>query len=283
MKTIADLKSATREEIEEALTRVTVEQDLYAYLMWLNSSDGCKTEGRFQVGYDPHRAKALGFHPSQIAKVGVCPLKLYYDVTGEVKGENRFDFESQMTFDLGTCMHALLQMHFLNMYADQFEEEVWLKDKRILINSAHTDGRFNFSLIRFLLEIKTIKEGGNYGWEKIQDRPFPDNLRQVMTYMYLDDCPFGLILYFCKNNGKLKEHPIIWDEKVWAEIRDETMMPVIEAIKAKKKPVGNTGFHCRRCEYLHGCPAGKEYTNGKKSHRRGAIQTGRRAGYLRDR
>jgi hypothetical protein len=283
MKTIEEFNHATKEEIEEAVKYVTVEEDLYTYLSWLNSSKGCTTEGRFKVGHDPHRAVSFGFHPSALAKVAGCKLKLYFDVTGEVQQENKFDIDMQMTFDIGTCLHSLLQTHFLNMYDDQFEEEVWLRNKRLLINSAHTDGRFNFDNVRFLLEIKSIKEGGNYGWEKIQDKPFPDNVRQVMTYMFLDNCPFGLILYICKNNGKIKEHPIQWDQKLWNEIQTETIQPVMDAIKAKKKPNPTTGYHCRTCEYLHGCESGKEHKNGKRAQRRRSIPTRDGVGHFRNR
>jgi CRISPR/Cas system-associated exonuclease Cas4 (RecB family) len=283
IKTIEEFRSASQEERDEAAKLITVEQDLYSYLRWLNSADGGQTEVRFKIGWNPHRAASLGFHPSQIAKLEACKLKLYFDVTGEVKPIPRDDTDMVMIFDLGTAMHSLLQTHFINMYGDQFEEEVWLKDERILINSTHTDGRFLFSNVRFLLEIKTIKEGGNYGWAKVQDRPFPDNIRQVMTYMYLDDCPFGLILYFCKNNSKIKEHVVMWDDDVWDEVRNKTMQPVVDAIEAGKTPVPSPGYDCRRCDYLHGCKAGKDHNSGRRNTRRRAVATGNRGRYVRHR
>lgn len=283
MKTIEDFKNASKEEVQEALKQVTVEDDLFAYLKWLNSSAGGETEVRFKVGWDKHRARSVGLHPSAISKIEPCQLKLFYDATGKVKPENRTDIGSIMIFDLGTAMHSLLQTHFLNMYEEQFEEEVWLQDKRILINSGHTDGRFNFKRVRFLLEIKTIKEGGNFGWEKVQDRPFPDNVRQVMTYMHCDDCPFGLILYFCKNNSKVKEHALCWNDAVWEQILASGVHPVMTAVEEGKEPVASPGYHCRWCEYLHGCKAGKENKRGKRNRRRGVVAPRAGARYIRSR
>lgn len=285
IKTIADLKKATKEEIEEAKRQVTVLDDLYAYIKWLNSADGTKTEVRFKVGWDKHRAAALGLHPSSLAKKNGCLLKLYYEATGKVPPKPKIDVTSYMTFDIGTAMHSLIQAHFLNMYEDQFEEEVWLKNKRIMINSSHTDGRFMFSNVRFLLELKSIKEGGNFGWEKIQDRPFPDNVRQVMTYMYLDDCPFGLILYWCKNNSKMKEHVITWDDEVWDQLLGGAIQPVLDAVESGEEPPANPGYHCRYCDFLHGCDAGKGNKSGTKPsrRRRGAIRARTGIGHIRRR
>lgn len=283
MYTIEEFEEASPKEREEAMKLVTVEQDLYAYLKWLNSPKGGETRVNFKVGWNPHRAASKGFHPSQICKPGICKLKVYYDVTGEVEPDTRIDCDMLMTFDIGTAGHAILQTHFLNMYEDQFEEEVWLRDERILINSTHTDGRFTFNDVRFLMEIKTIKEGGNYGWEKIQTRPFPDNVRQVMTYMYLDDCPFGLIFYWCKNNGKVKEHPIAWDRKIWEKLKEENMDPITEAVDEGKVPVPTPGWDCRKCDYLHGCRAGKDYVNGQKGNkRRRAVSARDRGRYVRN-
>lgn len=281
IKTIEDFRKASKEEVQAAVKQVTVEDDLFAYLTWLNSSAGGETEVRFKVGWDRNRAESLGLHPSAIAKTGPCLLKLYFDVTGEVKPQNRTDVGTLMIFDLGTAGHALLQTHLRNMYEDQFEEEVWLRDKRILINSGHTDGRFNFTNIRFLLEVKTIKEGGNFGFEKVQDRPFPDNVRQVMTYMALDDCPFGLILYFCKNNSKLKEHVLCWSDKIWNGVMETSVTPVIKAVKEGKGPAADPGYHCRKCDYLHGCKAGKELKSGKRNRRRGVVPSRAGARYVR--
>lgn len=283
IKTIEDLRNATKEEIEEAKKQVSVLDDLYAYIKWLNSAEGGETEVRFKVGWDKHRANAKGLHPSALAKTDPCLLRLYYDVTGDVEPKPKVDVTNYMTFDIGTAAHSLLQTHFLHMYEEQFEEEVWLRDKRILINSSHTDGRFNFQDVRFLLEIKTIKEGGSFGWEKIQDRPFPDNVRQVMTYMALDDCPFGLVFYWCKNNSKMKEHVIVFDDEVWEGLKKTAVLPIVGAVERGEAPVANAGYHCRWCDYLHGCEPGKEQKGAKRNAKRGAVRPRVGARYLRSR
>lgn len=281
IKTIDDLKTTTKEELEQAIQKVTVLEDLNTYIKWLNSPEGTMTEIHFKVGWNKHRAASLGLHPSQLSKADPCLLKLYYEATGKLESKPQVDPTLYMTFDIGTAAHSLLQTHFLHMYEDQFEEEVWLKDKRLLIHSSHTDGRFHFKDVRFLLEIKTIKEGGNFGWEKVQDRPFDDHVRQVMTYMYLDKCPFGLILYWCKNNSKLKEHVVVWSDQVWNEIEGGTIDPVLKSIEEDTEPVANPGYHCRWCDFLHGCGPGKGNKNGKRNSRRGVVNSRNGARHVR--
>jgi hypothetical protein len=263
--TIDDLKEASPQQVEKALELVTVKNDLFSWLQWLNSPEGAQVESQYKLG---HHDRALGIHPSAIAKVGECLLKLHYDVTGAVEPDRKFNMEDQLTWDTGTLIHSMLQTHFANMYEGNFEPEVWLKNRRLLITS-HTDGRFKFKKVRFLLEIKSIKEGGNFGFAKVQDRPFPDNVRQLMTYLRLDNCPFGLLFYFCKNNGQIKEHPVVYDSKVWQALKKNTILPVIQSVEEESPPLPKVGYHCRRCPYFKGCPHGKRHQNDARHARRG--------------
>jgi CRISPR/Cas system-associated exonuclease Cas4 (RecB family) len=260
IKTIADLDEASEEEIRAALEQVTVVDDLERYLRWLYGPDGARTEGTFMLG---HKKRGKGVHPSAIAKKGYCPLKIYYDITWEVTPLRRVDPDMQSIWDHGTVLHSMHQMHFLNMYDGQFEDEVWLVDKKLMINS-HADGIFDFSLVRFVLEMKSIKEGGNFGWEKVQHKPFEDNVRQCMTYMATSNCPFGLIFYINKNNAKKKEHPVVFDPALWDEIR-EPVLPIVAAARGEApKPMPKTGRHCKECDYYNGCPYGRRANSGEK-------------------
>jgi hypothetical protein len=200
----------------------------------------------------------LGLHPSQWSKSGQCPKKLYYDCTGEVAPSRYVDAEKFLIFDMGTLIHSMLQMHFLNMYADQFKDEVWVHNEELHI-TGHTDGVFEFSNVRFALEMKSIKEGGNFGFEKVRAAPMEDHIRQCMIYMSALDCPFGLVLYFCKNNSQIKEHVVVWNDAIWQKLVSEAL-PVIEGAYNKGAvPAGKVGSHCRDCDYYNGCPDGKAY------------------------
>jgi hypothetical protein len=179
-----------------------------------------------------------------------------------------YDPEMQRTWDIGTLLHDTYQAHLRNMYGDQFEDEVSLKNKELHIKS-HTDGIFTFPQVRIALEMKSIKEGGNFGWEKVQKKPMEDNIRQAYFYMWLSDVPFAIIFYANKNAGKLKEHPVMFDPAVWEEIRTTVVEPVVAAAYDGGEMVqGTAGFHCRWCDFNHSCPAARqERTHGKGANR----------------
>lgn len=238
---------------------MTILSDLQRYLAWLNSKEGGRLVGRFDLGHNPLRG--LGLHPSVFSKPGTCPLRLYWDITGDVPARESISLKQQLTFDIGTMVHCMLQAFLADMYGEQFAEEVRLRDDSLFIVSS-TDGQFDFPNMRFLLEIKTVKEGGDFGWAKVQGKPFPDHLRQLHTYMKLADVPFGLIFYVCKNTSEVKEHPIIWDDAVWKGIRTQ-IDPVIQAVKDQKPPEAKASSACKWCPYSHGCPAGKEFLDDR--------------------
>jgi hypothetical protein len=266
--TINDLRDASEHDVREALKQVTVKDDLFSFLRWLHSQEGGQIEGRFSLGYHP---RGRGLHPSQITKDGVCLYKMYLDCVEEVESIRKFDYDMQLIFDHGTLAHSMLQTYFLHMYEGQFEEEVWLKRKKLLITS-HADGRFTFSNVRFILEIKSIKEGGSFGFAKVQDRPFKENVRQLMTYMALDNCPFGLLFYFCKNTGQIKEHPIVYNDEVWQDLKQRVVLPVVAAVESGEHPQATPGYHCKKCEYFHGCKYGKGHANDARGQRRSGIR-----------
>jgi hypothetical protein len=200
--------------------------------------------------------RSKGIHPSAACKVGACLLKLYYDCTSEVEPKTSYDGQSFLTWDIGTILHELHQTYFHLMYGDQFSSEVYLSDTDLLIHSS-TDGLFSFTQYRAILEMKTIKENGNYGWEKIQIRPFEDNVRQTHFYMKLADVPFSLLLYICKNNSQYKEHAFAFDSAIWASIRNDIVDPVVKAVKENKATAAAPGWACKMCSYKHGCPSVK--------------------------
>lgn len=258
--TIDDLKKASKVEIEEAKAQIGVLDDYYKYLNWVGEN-AMPTSGEFTVGPSD---RSLGIHPSTVSHVGFCPLRAYYECTGELEASSgQIDPKTRMIFDLGTLIHVMLQTHFHNMYGDQFEDEVPLVDEELHIKS-HSDGRFTWTFARAMLEIKSIREGGSHGFEKVQKAPLPDHPRQLMCYMRLADVPFGIILYFCKNNSELKEHVVTYDEEVWQNIKQE-ITPVVDAAY-NKGPMVNaaSGGNCFLCPYTYHC----EFSSRRKSRGR---------------
>jgi hypothetical protein len=255
--TLNDLEQATPAAIEACRQQVTVGLDLQRYLKWLHDNEVTTV---VNTKLKRNKNRSLGIHPSAACKDDVCLLKLYNDCTGEVPPSRQFVLESQITWDIGTLLHCTLQEWFRQMYGDeQFRAEVPLKHEEYHIKS-HTDGLFTFSTCRFILEIKSIKEGGNYGFERVQLKPMKDNVRQAHFYMYLSGAPFALLFYMCKNNSKWKEHAITFDAHLWDKMVQDTIWPVVVAAYHKgTTPEAKPGWHCKWCDYEYRCASAKSY------------------------
>ena len=248
MKTLKDLELSYADVVEHYVKQVTVLDDLKKYLKWLDDNEITTT-----VVSELRRKKQrkLGIHPSAACKKDVCLLKIYYECTGALPPSKKFDMKLQMTWDLGTMIHTLMQTHFKAMYGDQFTPEVPLS-KGIIHSS--TDGLFDFSNYRFILEMKSIKEGGNFGWDTIQKKPMEDNVRQCHFYMWLADVPLSLLLYVNKNGSEFKEHVVTFNPQIWNDIYNKVIVPVEASISKKQQSNATPGWHCRWCDFAHSCP-----------------------------
>lgn len=252
--TIDDLNQAIETDFRRAgyyLSQVTVEEDLIIYLQWLHDNEQ-STE--VHASLDRHQKRAAGIHPSSASKPTVCLKKLYYECTFEVEPNESHDQQAQLTWDIGTLMHEMYQAWFKAMYGDQFQAEVSLKSDDGYIQS-RTDGIFTFTNYRFVLELKSIKEGGNFGWDTIQSKPMEDHVRQCHFYMWLANVPYALIFYMNKNAGMFKEHAIMFNQNLWDEMMSNVIAPVVAAAYHKGEPVeAKPGWHCRWCAFQHECP-----------------------------
>lgn len=260
--TIDDLAKAEGQNyqvVQHCLNEVTVEEDLYRYQEWLHLNEVTTT---FQVNLDRYQQRKPGIHPSSACKVNPCLLKLYYECQIEVPPKGSFDAKVQRIWDLGTYMHVLHQTWFKDMYGSQFEEEVPLKYEPAHLTSA-TDGIFSFSSCRFIIEIKTIREGGNYGWGTIQNKPMDDHVRQSHFYMWLANVPFVLIFYINKNTCEYKEHAVAFHQPLWDEMWDSVIEPVVAAaFEGGEMVPASPSWGCRWCNYAYYCPEKKDTTGG---------------------
>jgi len=267
IKTIAELEHAKRHEPElltKIFSQVSILPDLERYLKWLSDEE---VPTKVVTTLNRYKKRDLGIHPSSACKKGVCKLRLYYECTHEIEPSAAYVQENQLTWDIGTLLHDTYQTHLKSMYGKQFRYEVPLKIPHLHVVS-RTDGLFDFTQLRIVLEGKSIKEGGNFGWEKVQKKPMEDNVRQCHFYMKAADYPFSIVFYMNKNAGKLKEHPVMFDQEIWEDI-EETVKPVVlAAYKKGPKVEGKSGFHCRWCDFNHACPlVRKERTHVKGINR----------------
>jgi CRISPR/Cas system-associated exonuclease Cas4 (RecB family) len=264
IRTLGDLKKASGDEIEEAKVSVSIIEALEEYLEWLHHSE---TTTVVTSELKRWHGRALGIHPSAACKKNICLLRLYYDCTGDIEPMRAYDEVSQKTYDTGTLLHDAYQTHFREMFGDQFQDEVKLRDEKLHIKSS-ADGVFDFPFARATLELKSIKEGSKqFGWETVQHKPMEDNVRQCHFYMKLADTPFAIILYMNKNAGRLKEYVITFDFDLWDELETEVVMPVVEAAyKGGEEVPATAGWNCRWCDYNYACPAVKQ----ERKHVKGA-------------
>lgn len=260
--TINDLQNASPEDVLQVRQKISLQSDLYNYRKWLEESQTLLDITVTLGG----KKRAYGVHPSSISKVGVCPLKIYYEITGEVESCSTFVHDLQDTFDIGTSYHSIIQTMFHDMYGDQFQSEVRMNLLELLM-TGDTDGLFTFTDYRSVLEIKTVKEAkGRYGFEAMTKRPFPDHVRQATCYMKMLDVPFAIIWYFCKNNSMKFEHVITFDPMIWEDIYN-TAYPIVVAAKNGVKVEANPGFSCRFCNFEHGCSARRNINDDKNSRK----------------
>jgi hypothetical protein len=255
IKTLGELEKAlknTPDLVEELKTEASIVEDLERYLEWLSSEEVTTT---VTTELKREKKRSNGIHPSSACKKGVCLLKLYYECTGEIAPHRPYVADSQRIWDIGTLLHDTYQAHLNSMYGDQFADEVHLRCDELHIVS-HADGIFDFERLRSVLEMKSIKDGGKFGWAKVQEEPFEDNVRQAHFYMWLEDVPFANILYLAKNHGGIKEHVVSFDFDLWDEIQTEVVEPVISAAyKDGEKVEATAGFMCRWCDFSYACPA----------------------------
>jgi len=273
IKTLGDLEAASKEEIQEAMERVSIIESLEDYLEWLYQSE---TKTIVTSELNRYHGRALGIHPSAACKKGQCLLRLYYDCTAEIEPMRAYDPVAQKTWDTGTLLHDTYQTHFREMFGDQFADEVKLQNKELHLKSS-ADGIFDFENYRAVLEMKSIKEGSKqFGWEVVQHAPMEDNARQCHFYMALADVPFAIVLYLNKNAGLIKEHIIRFDFDLWDEIVSEVLEPVIQAAyEGGEKPEGKAGYHCRWCDYNYACPYVKQARKNVKGANRPWTRRGR--------
>lgn len=256
IRTIAELNAARKsdpEMVQHYLRQVSVVEDLSSYLKWLDDSEATTTVVSKLKRY---KQRSKGIHPSSASKKNVCLLKLYYECTEEVEPRGSYDEKMQLTWDVGSMLHDMYQTWFEDMYGEQFKKEVPLKSDDGYVQS-RTDGVFTFPDYRFVIEMKSIKEGGNYGWDTIQSKPMLDHINQAHFYMWLADAPFALIFYMNKNAGEYREHAIAFDQTLWDWIMDKVIVPVVEAAYLggdKELVPANPQWSCRWCSFSHGCP-----------------------------
>lgn len=264
IRTIADLETADKTEVEEILRRIDVRGLVYRQM---------KADGR-QKGMTRHeyiaklkeqgpvtckhcegegvivpRMRTVGtIHSSSAHK---CRTRLYYDVTGELAPEDEISPELQFIFDIGHALHARVQRALSKALGEHFEAEVPVNIIEALIADGSADGVLDMGDHRVVLEIKTI----NASEFADLNKPKPDHVLQASLYATGLDIPFICFLYIGKENLMMKQFPIVYDRAVYTEWWYRNIPQIEDALESGKPPVANAKkYECKQCPYTNGCP-----------------------------
>lgn len=262
--TLDDLKRAGEAVAMGVFKTFSFRNDLLKYMReHRNRRSGDRTTKEFfchpceGTGTLKERPRSVDvLHPSSFGPYG-CHQRLWYDLHGVIEEVSCFDPELLLIFDVGHSLHGMLQTYAHRMYGDAFEDEVRTKDRLGLI-SGSTDGLWTFPRMRIIWEIKTINRKGFEGLSK----PKPEHIWQAMTYARLNNVPFILFTYICKDNSQIVEYYVLYDEEIWQKV-NAFITAVIEcdsddgpgATTALGKPVNK--FACKSCGYRSECVVSK--------------------------
>lgn len=159
------------------------------------------------------------FHPSLISKGIECQLWWFFylkdsdakaepwkdeSLTAMVNGKGIHDAWQHVMYRMGilegvwkcnTCGHDFWAVSPKGLCPNchiEFKSWNYLRFKEVPIHTGlirgHADGIFNNEGVRFLLELKSIKNvdrpNATYGFEKLTDRPMDDHFLQTQLYLY---------------------------------------------------------------------------------------------------
>lgn len=192
-------------------------------------------------------------HPSS---AGVCRLRLYYDVTGELEARNYIKHALQFVFCIGHAMHDLTQGVLTRALADvegaKFRAEPQVDMGLVRGN---TDGDGEVDDVGFILEIKS--DGG-----KFETRSGPDQKHRLQAgALYtLGLCrPFTVYLYLSKKwPHPMKEYVEPYDPQIFRRWWRDKGEHVQNALEDGRPPRADAApAECAECPYGYdgGCPS----------------------------
>lgn len=182
------------------------------------------------------------FHPSS---VGYCARKVAADMIGTFPKE-QIEERILRVFQNGHSSHERIQNWFDEM-GILVEEEKRLTDDELNIKG-NCDGVLELGDEGlFVLEIKTISAKG-YRYLK---EPKPKHYAQIQLYMHLAEIHKGILFYECKDDQRIKEFKVEYDEDFVQELIEKIKW-INECVANQELPdrqYEKNSFDCRYCEY----------------------------------
>ena len=256
------------------LQNIKLKDRLYRFLMEQNKRDNELMEAKWvkcrrcsdseYPGYVLLEPRYDGLHPSQVGHP--CLLKVYNDMVG-TPGEQKVEPRMRLLFDLGHAIHHQFQSYGeAGAWGPIYKKEVEVSSKfqamaEQLMLEGHADAD-NILTVDIeghpLYEVGLVheyKSARSNIFEKLK-RPKPEHKQQAMLYGAALDRPVIVYLYMNKDDSNLADFPVEFEPELWNQIASKAQY-LKNSYDARQPPQGETGFHCRECPYIFGCPAAK--------------------------
>lgn len=201
------------------------------------------------------------FHASDVSKATVCLRKLALGLYDAPHGIEPRTAQSIRILQNGHFTHARLEHTIIDAVraigGDATNE--WKMHPDAKLRSGTADLMVVIDGWPYVVEIKSIKGTGDYGFEKLGAYPQADHRGQVNQYMGLSGVHAGWILYECKNTQQLKEYFVRFDEEAFRLVERDRVDVVLRHVRAGTLPDKITEVDgCGgkdRCKYYSVCKA----------------------------
>lgn len=200
-----------------------------------------------------HRQRLVGdyYHPSQL---GQCLRRMYYDELHAPIDRNKLGedlLKEALTFEVGTYFHVLFQNLCQRAGVLVAREAPIVNPKLRIIG--HADGILLIDGIKYLLEIKTINSRGF----TMLTGPKYEHKLQITAYMKALGLKWAVVLYYSKDDSKVKEFVIQYDEEVYLREVAPRIETYFKSIRSRSIPdregTSVNAFPCTFCQFKRIC------------------------------
>lgn len=193
-----------------------------------------------------------------ISDAGKCPRKVYFKFKGAPRAKR--DPRVLRIFDEGDQVHLRL-MGVLTSLGILKASEVDIPPRQLISGRADAivgiDGGDQLCVVDF-------KSISSYGFDRL-DSPKSNHRKQLQLYMHYFKIPRGILLYENKNNQKLKEFVLRYDQALVEKLLQDfkTLKKQIDQDQIPVIPEQNQGWPkwpCQYCDFSETC---KKVENSK--------------------
>jgi len=186
----------------------------------------------------PQRPARKGvFYPSALGNV--CDRFLYKSYFG-LLAEQPIDAITKRIFDCGDFLGYRYEKYFEKMGV------LLATESPVKCEMPPISGRLDY-LIKHeehktaIIELKSINTRGF----KSLVKPKEEHNIQIQLYLNLTPHKYGIVLYECKDDQKIKAFSVPRDEKVWKDVKDRCLQ-IMEMTQMPEKCTGLSWCPCRR-------------------------------------